>query len=293
MQLIPKAVAVAVLAAYLVAPGSPARASFHEMQIEQVIGGVDGDVTAQAIQLRMLDHHQSEVSLARLYVRDAQGLNPVLIVDMHRNVVNHNLGDRVLIASGSFAAAAEPDAQRDFVMTSLIPQSYFAAGSLTFEDNSGTVYWRVSWGGENYQGLTTGNTLNDTDPGSPADFGPPFAGPLPSDGRQALLFTGPAFALSTTNEDDYAVTDGPAIFVNNARLEFSLAESDPIPGDINGDAKVDIHDYAICAPCLAGPEVSKPPLSCLGIEFIACDLNGDWRVDLADFADFALLITSP
>ncbi len=31
----------------------PAQASFHLMQIEQVIGGVNGDTNAQAIQLRM------------------------------------------------------------------------------------------------------------------------------------------------------------------------------------------------------------------------------------------------
>ena len=31
----------------------PARATFHFMQIEQVIGGANGDTAAQAIQLRM------------------------------------------------------------------------------------------------------------------------------------------------------------------------------------------------------------------------------------------------
>ncbi len=34
-------------------PALPAQATFHLMQIEQVIGGVNGDTTAQAIQLRM------------------------------------------------------------------------------------------------------------------------------------------------------------------------------------------------------------------------------------------------
>ena len=32
---------------------SPALAAFHLMEIEQVIGGVNGDTTAQAVQLRM------------------------------------------------------------------------------------------------------------------------------------------------------------------------------------------------------------------------------------------------
>jgi hypothetical protein len=40
------------LAATLLLPLNRASAAFHFMQIEQVIGGVNGDTTAQAIQLR-------------------------------------------------------------------------------------------------------------------------------------------------------------------------------------------------------------------------------------------------
>ncbi len=36
-----------------------AHATFHFMQIEQVIGGVDGDTTKQAIQLRMRSLNQN------------------------------------------------------------------------------------------------------------------------------------------------------------------------------------------------------------------------------------------
>ncbi len=39
----------------------PAQATFHFMQIEQVIGGVNGDTTAQAVQLRMRPAGQVEV----------------------------------------------------------------------------------------------------------------------------------------------------------------------------------------------------------------------------------------
>lgn len=35
------------------------RATFHLMQIEQVVGGVCGDTTSQAIQLRMRDAGQN------------------------------------------------------------------------------------------------------------------------------------------------------------------------------------------------------------------------------------------
>src|SRR2546427_10552005 len=57
----------------------PAHATFHLMQIEQVIGGVNGDITAQAIQLRMRATGENQVSQGRINVRDAAGLNPILI----------------------------------------------------------------------------------------------------------------------------------------------------------------------------------------------------------------------
>ena len=43
-----------------------AHATFHLMQIEQVIGGVDGDTTKQAIQLRMRFASQNFVSQGRM-----------------------------------------------------------------------------------------------------------------------------------------------------------------------------------------------------------------------------------
>ncbi len=45
----------------------PALASFHFMQIEQVIGGVNGDTSAQAIQLRMRSSFQQFVAGARMH----------------------------------------------------------------------------------------------------------------------------------------------------------------------------------------------------------------------------------
>src|SRR5947207_909223 len=52
------------------ATANPARAAFHVMQIEQVIGGVingaSADTSAQAIQLRMRAAGQNFVSAARL-----------------------------------------------------------------------------------------------------------------------------------------------------------------------------------------------------------------------------------
>src|SRR4029453_15032141 len=101
-----------------------ANATYHLMQIEQVIGGVGGDTSAQAIQLRMRNSFpQDQVSNAKLVVRDATGSNPVLLVDMTTNVPNGTLGTRVLIASANFHNFTNAPAIPDFVMTNLIPAS--------------------------------------------------------------------------------------------------------------------------------------------------------------------------
>jgi hypothetical protein len=98
-------------------------------------------------------------------------------------------------------------------MTTLIPASYLAAGSLTWEDDFGTVYWRLSWGGASYTGPGTGAAgIDDAD----GNFNPPFAGPLPSTSLQALQFMFAATALSTNNANDYQLTAGAAVSTNNA-----------------------------------------------------------------------------
>ena len=48
-------------------------ATFHLMQIEQVIAGVNGNVTAQAIQLRMRSSFQNFIEPSRLRAWDAAG----------------------------------------------------------------------------------------------------------------------------------------------------------------------------------------------------------------------------
>jgi hypothetical protein len=197
---------------------TPARATFHIMQIEQVIAGVDGNTNAQAIQLRMRAVGQNLVNNSRLIVRDAAGLNPIVLITPPTSVVNQGVGVHILIASSSFITSTNPATTPDFIMTNLIPASYRAAGSLTFEDLFGTVYWRLSWGGASYTGPTTGALTNDAD----GNFGPPFAGPLPSSGGRALRFQGTASAPSTSNSTDYALTPGDAVFTNNAGTSFTV-----------------------------------------------------------------------
>ena len=82
----------------------PVQASFHFMQIEQVIGGVKGDTTAQAVQLRMRFAGQNFVGGANLIVFDAAGNNPFSLVTLPSNVAVSNAGSRILITTASFAS---------------------------------------------------------------------------------------------------------------------------------------------------------------------------------------------
>ncbi len=245
-------------AAISVLLAAPAHATFHLMQIEQVIGGVDGDTQAQAVQLRMRAAGQSLVSNARLVVHDAAGMNPVLIIAFPSDVANGAAGARVLVATPGFATMSNPAVTPDFPMTNPIPDSYLAAGSLTYEDNFGDVYWRLSWGGSAYTGPGTGLTTNDAD----GNFDPPFAGPLPSATEQALLFQGTFSALSTNNAANYALTPGSATFTNNlgqtgitlgvedGAAPGAIALSVPAPDPVRGTMR-----YSIELPRAAGVQV--------------------------------------
>ncbi len=205
---------------------APAFASFHFMQIEQVIGGVNGNTDMQAVQLRMRAGGQNLVNTTRLVVRDAAGLNPITLVVMGSNVGGGAAGDRILIVSPQFQSTFAPTP--DFVMSALIPPAYLAAGKLSFEDSGGTIYWAIAWGGASYTGTNTGVTSNDAD----GNFNPPFDGALPSGGGESLLFPGAAAALSTNNAADYGVSPGNAVFTNNA-------------GESGGSVPVELMEFSV------------------------------------------------
>ena len=209
---------LALLLASAVAAPPPPALLFHFMQIQQVIGGVNGDTTAQAIQLRMRTAGQGQVAGTCLRAFDAQGLNPVVLIVLPSNVSNEAQGAKILIASPSFASHTSPAVVPDFTMANLIPASYLAAGSLTFEDSTGSVLWRVSWGGASYTGPTTGSLTNDPD----GEFAPSFPGALPSLSAGSLLFKGGAAAASTSNILDYEFTCSPATFRNNAGTTIAV-----------------------------------------------------------------------
>lgn len=222
------AVAVAVLVVALAA-APPAVASFHLMQIEQVAGGVCGDRSAQAIQLRMRGAGQNLISGTRLVARNAAGGSPVTLITFPSNVGGAGAGARILATTANFSASSGP--APNFTLTNPIPASYLAAGKLTFEDGSGNVYWGLAWGGASYTGTNTGTIDNDAD----GNFNPPFAGALPSTGDVALRFPGAAGAMSTNNAADYALSVSPAAFTNNAGATDTVAPCVFYDGFESGD----------------------------------------------------------
>ena len=195
-------------ALFCVVLAGQAQANFHLMQIEQVIGGVNGDTTAQAVQLRMRALGENFIAGAELIVYDAAGNNPVTLVTFDSAVGSGPR--RILVTTSSFSNYEVTPISADFTMTNAIPASYLAAGRLAYQMGT-TVYWSVSWGGAGYTGPNTGTTDNDAD----GNFGPPFGGALPSNSLSALHFNGDSAALSTNNAADYSITPGAATFTNN------------------------------------------------------------------------------
>jgi len=192
----------------------PAFASFHLMQIEQVIGGVNGDNTRQAIQLRLRFGGNNLVQQGQLIAWNSAGASPVVVLDIPSAVANGAAGARIVIATSNFMPGFTPD----FVMAAPIPASYLAAGKLTFETDGapGTqVWWGLAWGGASYTGTNTGVSGaggNDLD----GNFNPPFGAALPSSNTLALRFVGAAGSVSTNNAFDYSVTASAAVFTNNS-----------------------------------------------------------------------------
>jgi hypothetical protein len=186
----------------------PAHAAFHLMEIEQVIGGVAGDTTAQAVQLKMRTTGQNVLSgTVRLVARDAAGGTPVVLSTLGAGINSGacDAGGEILLATDGFVNRTTPAAVRDFSMLP-IPAAYLPAGSLTFENAAGTlIYWRLSWGGAAYTGVGT-TTIDNGD----GDVNPAVAGPLPSSGVQALrVAAGCPAATSNAHGDGPARERGP------------------------------------------------------------------------------------
>jgi len=217
-----------LLAVAGVSCATPAFAAPFLVQIEEVFVGTNGDPTAQAVQIRLRTAGQNNLAGTRLCAVNANGTGLLILANFSNLPGPSVSGDRILVMTPSFANVTTPAAVADYTMLS-IPQSYFAAGSLFFEDaNTGVVYWRLSWGGSAYTGITTGASDNDDDPGfGNAEFGPPYPGALEL--CRALRFQRGATALSTSNAADYVLTDMSPTFQKYQGATYQVTGCVPIP----------------------------------------------------------------
>ncbi len=215
----------------------PALASFHLMQVEQVTLALNGDSSVQAVQLRMRSAFQNQLQFGKLVVRDAAGLNPIVIHDFATSVAVNTSGSRILVASDNFLTSTVPTAVRNYPMTNAVPAAYINAGKITFEQDNGTVLWSMAWGGPGYTGTNIGSTNNDAD----GNFGAAILGAFPTAGTSALRFNGTATAMSTTNQSQYTAVTSDVTFVNNAGASFvlTLPPEDPCFADYNQDGGID------------------------------------------------------
>ena len=203
-------------------------AAFHLMEIEKVIGGVGGDTTAQAIQLKIrVSGNNLVVGSAQVVVRDATGANPVTIATFSGTNPANGACREILLATPNMSGKTTPALVPDFPM-SPIPASYLNAGSLTFESlGGGTTWWRVSWGA--YSGPQTviaGASFNDVD----GITSPAATGPVPSAATSALEFISGCPNLSVTNAGDYGFTaSAPATLKSNPGTVYTLANLLPVP----------------------------------------------------------------
>jgi hypothetical protein len=201
----------------------PALAAFHLMEIEQAIGGVGGNDSAQAIQLRMRTTNQNLLNPnAQLVVRDATGNNPLTIAAFPAPNLTQGACLRFLVATAAFLSKTTPAAVADYTMTP-IPSSYLAAGSLTFEQiGVSPPWWRLSWG--SYTGPQTvqaGATANDLD----GNTNPAVAGPLPFMSSSAYKFNSACGVQHITNASDYVLTGNGAVFTNHAGTAFTVVSA--------------------------------------------------------------------
>lgn len=192
---------IAVTLSWLL-PASSAFAAFHLIQIEEIIGGINGDTTEQAIQLRYQFGDQNAIANFRVRYWNSTGTVATTLFTFPSAISStpsKPTGTNILLASTAFNSlmSSVPGYSSDFTLTSTIPANILAGGKLTFETDTGSIIWSVAFGA--YTGTNTG-VYNDT------DFGGATVA-IPTDSMKGIHFTAAAGTASTTNAAQYSVID--------------------------------------------------------------------------------------
>lgn len=223
---------IAVLAG-LLAAAVPASASYHHVEIEKIVGGVQGDATAQVIQLRIKEAGTNVEGL-QIVACDAAGNNPVTIFTIPANVANNAFGSRILLCTAAMLGKLSPPIVPEFVFTTVIPQAYLAAGTLYIDHPGDAIgpLWRLSWGGANYSGPGTVEPINDND----GNANPAYGAGIPINASKMVRFRYTADIPGDTNNADY-VSDSNGSVHNNAGQPATINTTTPVAAVSWGEIK--------------------------------------------------------
>ncbi len=144
--------------------------------------------------------------------------------------------------------------------------------------------------GDGKKDLLTGNTngqlLLYSNTGS--DAAPTFAGYW--EVEEACVPIDLAASRSRPSVCDWTGDGRLDLLIGASDGNVRLYEGVPM-ADFDHDADVDIDDFNNFGTCMAGPDVTTPPIGCDPADFDHADRNGDGDVDLGDLAAFQTAFT--
>ena len=109
-------------------------------------------------------------------------------------------------------------------------------------------------------GFTGGD--REIDAGETPLFGMDFSNNWAENGFGGVMMVNDGFSDSPPGQQAW-LGDVPPVVVVVEQLGYSVeGEYLPLPGDIDIDGDVDIADYGLFADCMAGPDVTDPPIGC-------------------------------
>lgn len=216
--------AAALGAALALCPAAPAGAgpqAFHHIEINKLLVGYNGDMTIQAVELKLLAAGERFVSGASIALYDSTGALTANLGTFASDVANGAAGDRILCATAAFASAFS--IAPDLVIAPGLPM---VTGQVSFE-LPGCRINSVAYG--NVPLPLTGSTS---------------ATPLPPHGATALVRiadnpTVPSCPLAEDSAARFqlrgAGAANPFVFQNNARdtaqvwTSITSVETEPAP----------------------------------------------------------------